>query len=89
MINLAIEANNNGDYFPVWGTCLGFESLALSISKCTVYTVRPQCTRVHLFSGKIVCLPYVCIFNDFDSRTTELHCISANYHTGSYSNIMI
>ena len=32
MINLAIVANNNGDYFPVWGTCLGFESLALSIS---------------------------------------------------------
>ena len=32
MINLAIEANNNGDYFPVWGTCLGFESLALSTS---------------------------------------------------------
>lgn len=24
---LAIEANNRGDYFPVWGTCLGFEQL--------------------------------------------------------------
>lgn len=24
---LAIEANKKGDYFPVWGTCLGFEQL--------------------------------------------------------------
>ncbi|EFC38836.1 predicted protein [Naegleria gruberi] len=23
----AIEANNRGDYFPIWGTCLGFEAL--------------------------------------------------------------
>ena len=26
--NLAVSANRNGDFFPVWGTCLGFESLA-------------------------------------------------------------
>ncbi|KAM6953479.1 gamma-glutamyl hydrolase [Aplochiton taeniatus] len=26
--NLAIEANKRGDYFPVWGTCLGFEELS-------------------------------------------------------------
>uniref|UniRef100_A0A3B5MA22 folate gamma-glutamyl hydrolase n=1 Tax=Xiphophorus couchianus TaxID=32473 RepID=A0A3B5MA22_9TELE len=25
--DLAIEANKRGDYFPVWGTCLGFEQL--------------------------------------------------------------
>ncbi|KAJ3611638.1 hypothetical protein NHX12_021653 [Muraenolepis orangiensis] len=24
---LAIEANSRGDYFPIWGTCLGFEEL--------------------------------------------------------------
>lgn len=24
---LAIKANNKGDYFPIWGTCLGFEEL--------------------------------------------------------------
>ena len=27
LYELAIEANNNGDFFPVWGTCLGFELL--------------------------------------------------------------
>ena len=26
--NLAMEANVRGDFFPVWGTCLGFEALA-------------------------------------------------------------
>ncbi|XP_036377002.1 gamma-glutamyl hydrolase [Megalops cyprinoides] len=25
--NLALKANSEGDYFPVWGTCLGFEEL--------------------------------------------------------------
>ncbi|XP_065342387.1 gamma-glutamyl hydrolase-like [Cloeon dipterum] len=27
MYNLAVELNRQGDYFPVWGTCLGFELL--------------------------------------------------------------
>eukprot|EP01061_Rhynchopus_euleeides_P027002 TRINITY_DN43990_c0_g1_i1.p1 TRINITY_DN43990_c0_g1~~TRINITY_DN43990_c0_g1_i1.p1 ORF type:complete len:338 (+),score=92.67 TRINITY_DN43990_c0_g1_i1:48-1016(+) len=27
MFDLAVEANAQGDYFPVWGTCLGFEWL--------------------------------------------------------------
>ncbi|XP_066536474.1 gamma-glutamyl hydrolase isoform X2 [Hoplias malabaricus] len=30
---LALEANSKGDYFPVWGTCLGFEQLTLLISE--------------------------------------------------------
>lgn len=25
----AVEANNKGDYFPIWGTCQGFEQLAV------------------------------------------------------------
>eukprot|EP00794_Sanderia_malayensis_P000352 gene352-985_t len=27
MLDKAVRANNNGDYFPIWGTCLGFEAL--------------------------------------------------------------
>lgn len=27
--NMAKQANNNGIYFPIWGTCLGFEALAV------------------------------------------------------------
>ncbi|XP_036452336.1 gamma-glutamyl hydrolase [Colossoma macropomum] len=30
---LALEANLKGDYFPVWGTCLGFELLTLLTSE--------------------------------------------------------
>ncbi|XP_059183291.1 gamma-glutamyl hydrolase-like [Centropristis striata] len=29
---LAIEANKKGDYFPVWGTCLGYEQLTVLTS---------------------------------------------------------
>lgn len=28
MLYVAFQANKRGDYFPVWGTCLGFEQLA-------------------------------------------------------------
>ena len=27
LYDLAIKINDNGDYFPLWGTCLGFELL--------------------------------------------------------------
>eukprot|EP00003_Mantamonas_plastica_P024915 TRINITY_DN4762_c0_g1_i1.p1 TRINITY_DN4762_c0_g1~~TRINITY_DN4762_c0_g1_i1.p1 ORF type:complete len:378 (+),score=134.15 TRINITY_DN4762_c0_g1_i1:129-1136(+) len=27
LYNLAIEANKNGQHFPIWGTCLGFQTL--------------------------------------------------------------
>jgi len=27
--NLAVKANQNGDYFPIWGTCMGFQELCL------------------------------------------------------------
>lgn len=27
LFDLAVKANDNGDYFPLWGTCLGFELL--------------------------------------------------------------
>ncbi|XP_050001145.1 gamma-glutamyl hydrolase [Alexandromys fortis] len=30
--NKAIESYDDGDYFPVWGTCLGFEELAFLVS---------------------------------------------------------
>jgi len=33
LYSLAIEANQNGDYFPVWGTCLGFELLNILTSQ--------------------------------------------------------
>lgn len=32
ILNRAIEFNAKGDFFPVWGTCLGFELIALGYS---------------------------------------------------------
>jgi len=32
LYNMAIAANDQGDYFPVWGTCLGFEFLSVIAS---------------------------------------------------------
>ncbi|EGD76129.1 gamma-glutamyl hydrolase [Salpingoeca rosetta] len=31
MMNMAKEFNNKGDYFPVWGTCLGFQMVSVFI----------------------------------------------------------
>ena len=31
LLRLAKEANDNGDYFPIWGTCLGFEAMGMSL----------------------------------------------------------
>jgi gamma-glutamyl hydrolase len=32
LLRLAREANEAGDFFPVWGTCLGFEFMAYEAS---------------------------------------------------------
>jgi gamma-glutamyl hydrolase len=35
LVDLALDANDKGDYFPVHGTCLGFEALAIIVSHNT------------------------------------------------------
>jgi glutamine amidotransferase PdxT len=35
LYNLAMDANANGDYFPVWGTCMGFEMLVMLTANST------------------------------------------------------
>lgn len=37
--NKAIESFDNGDYFPVWGTCLGFEELSFLVSGQNLLTL--------------------------------------------------
>lgn len=32
-MDLAMEANDKGDYFPIWGTCLGFEVMLMAVAK--------------------------------------------------------
>jgi len=33
LFNLSLSANENGDYFPVWGTCQGFQLLSILIAE--------------------------------------------------------
>ncbi|XP_064607893.1 gamma-glutamyl hydrolase-like [Liolophura sinensis] len=38
MFDLAMQANKNGDYFPVWGTCLGFQFLSFLVAEKNLLT---------------------------------------------------
>jgi len=65
---LALEANARGDYFPVWGTCLGFEELSYLTSGKLMLTrtntsgmalnlnFSPDSKQARLFSGFPECL---------------------------------
>lgn len=33
IFNLAVKANKEGDYFPVWGTCMGFQEICILTSQ--------------------------------------------------------
>jgi len=47
LYELAIAANDNGDHFPIWGTCLGFEFLSVVtagsnyLSDCSSFSAQP------------------------------------------------
>lgn len=32
LLNKAIDANNNGVHFPIWGTCMGYELIVLALT---------------------------------------------------------
>ena len=38
----ALQANDKGDNFPIWGTCLGFEMLGLLSNNGSEYLTRYQ-----------------------------------------------
>ena len=42
---MAIDANERGDYFPIWGTCLGFEAL---LTMCGGLAVLGDCDATDL-----------------------------------------
>ncbi|XP_010788500.1 gamma-glutamyl hydrolase-like, partial [Notothenia coriiceps] len=82
---LAIEANSRGDYFPVWGTCLGFEQLMYLTSEKTI--LSPTNT-----SGVALPLNFTNeikdsrMFKDFPSELIEdlaTEALTENYHKWS------
>ena len=47
----ALEANDKGDYFPVWGTCMGFQvsrSFSGRIAVCARLTFLSPCDLLFL-----------------------------------------
>lgn len=59
LLLLLFQANNRGDYFPLWGTCLGFEQLFYLTSFKTTLS-RTNTTGVALplsFTNGTLCLP--------------------------------
>ncbi|XP_028655552.1 gamma-glutamyl hydrolase [Erpetoichthys calabaricus] len=39
---LALQANDKGDYFPIWGTCLGFQLLTVLVAGENLLTYTPM-----------------------------------------------
>lgn len=46
--NKAVQANDRGDYFPIWGTCLGFELLSYFLANETNILVPCQADDISL-----------------------------------------
>lgn len=63
IVNHAKEMNDKGDFFPLWGTCLGFERLAL-------FTATDSHILQH-YGAKHVSLPITFVK---DPRTTKMFC---------------
>ena len=39
--DLAIEANGKGNYFPIWGTCFGFQTMQTMLMNKPIRAKRP------------------------------------------------
>jgi len=80
---LALEANLAGDFFPIWGTCLGFELLALLANDEEPYLKRcnsyPQSLPLDLVSGWQNSRLYGEAPSDVMDHLTNLP-VTANFH---------
>ena len=85
ILNKAIEAKAQGDYFPIWGTCLGLEILAMLVSQ-DIY-ILSQCPH-HLCDQYSTYLQFVAqdsrmfqYFGDTDIYSLESMNLTFNWHT--------
>ncbi|XP_025763354.1 gamma-glutamyl hydrolase isoform X2 [Oreochromis niloticus] len=85
--NLALKANDAGDYFPIWGTCQGFQQLTVLTANKNLLT---------LTDTKAVALPLTLtsvapssrLFRNFPKdllRSLANENITANFHSWSLS----
>ncbi|XP_027860016.1 gamma-glutamyl hydrolase [Xiphophorus couchianus] len=85
--NLALKANNAGDYFPIWGTCQGFQQLSVLTARRNLLT---------LTKTKAVALPLILtpaaqssrLFRNFPRDVLQSLAnknITSNFHSWSLS----
>lgn len=85
--NLAIQSFDDGDYFPVWGTCLGFEELSYLISgeSLLTHTDTDGITMPLNFTGSPVKSR---MFQNFPTELLQslaVEPLTANFHKWSLS----
>ncbi|XP_006019197.2 gamma-glutamyl hydrolase isoform X1 [Alligator sinensis] len=85
--NKALEANDKGDYFPVWGTCLGFEELTY-LTSGKILLVRTNTTGVAFPLNFTSDAKDSRLFKDFPDellRHLATEPLTANFHYWSLS----
>ena len=89
LVNLAIEANLNGDYFPIWGTCLGYELMMIAIANDPTILSLYNSSN-HRLPLSLKNMKYSRIFDRIDERLKKFvqnHDISYfNHHYGMDTN---
>uniref|UniRef100_A0A8C6TEE3 folate gamma-glutamyl hydrolase n=1 Tax=Neogobius melanostomus TaxID=47308 RepID=A0A8C6TEE3_9GOBI len=89
--DLAIEANKKGDYFPVWGTCLGFEQLGVltaNVKEMEEILVRTNLTKVSVPLNFTQEANGSRLFRDFSDEMMEILAtepLTVNAHIWSIS----
>ncbi|XP_061688352.1 zgc:171566 isoform X2 [Syngnathoides biaculeatus] len=85
--DLALKANNDGDYFPLWGTCQGFQQLTvLTASKNLLTTTDTKAVALPLTFTSAS--PSSRLFRDFPEdlmRSLSEDNITVNFHSWSLS----
>ena len=85
LVNLAIEANLNGNYFPIWGTCLGYELILISITNDPTILSLYNSSN-HRLTLSLKNIKYSRMFDKIDERLKSFvqnHDISYfNHHYG-------
>nr|XP_033785699.1 gamma-glutamyl hydrolase isoform X1 [Geotrypetes seraphini] len=84
---LALQANDAGDYFPVWGTCLGFEQLTVLTSDQLLLTMTDT-ENITLPLNFTTSPEKSKIFRNFPKdllHSLELEPMTSNFHSWSLS----
>jgi gamma-glutamyl hydrolase len=86
LFDLALQANQQGDYFPLWGTCLGFEFLSVVVSGSINLLTRFDAENISLPLSFTPYAPIARMFsllNDVD-RASVLEFLSSQSVTENY-----